>query len=133
MASGGQDYIVIIWDLSSYSIKYTLTGHPTSVNCIKRLSSYLIASGDENGLIFVWNWLTGERIFNLTGHKSSVNLNSLDLYDDQTLISGSRDRTVKFWNITNGSLIQSINVDIHINALAMLKSSESSVTYYLAL
>jgi WD40 repeat protein len=124
MASGSRDWRVIIWDLFSYSIKYTLTGHNSFVNCIKRLSSNLIASGDENGLIIIWNWLTEEQIFNLIGHTKRLNLNSLDLYDDQTLISGSWDRTVKFWNITNGTQIRSINVDMQINALAMLKSSK---------
>jgi WD40 repeat protein len=126
MASGGGDKSVIIWDLSSYSIKYTLIGHTFSVYCLKRLSSNLIASGDYNGLIIVWNWLNGNQISKLTGHTVGLYLNSLDLYDDQTLISGSWDKTVKFWNITNGSLIQSINVNISINALAMLKSSEWS-------
>jgi len=124
MASGGVDQIVIIWDLSSYSIKYTLTGHTNQVRCIKRLSSNLIASGDNSGKIIIWNWSTGEQIFNLTGHTTILEYNSLDLYDDQTLISGSWDGTVKFWNITNGTLIQSIDVDIQINALAMLKSSK---------
>ncbi len=123
MASGSNDKSVIIWDLSSYSIKYTLMRHSSSVGCIKRLSSNLIASGDGNGLIIVWNWSTGERIFNLNGHTNAI-YNSLDLYDEQTLISGSFDKTVKFWNITNGTLIQSIDVDIQIGALAMLKSSE---------
>jgi WD40 repeat protein len=127
MASGGNDFVVIIWDLFSYSIKYNLMGHTDWVNCIKRLSSNLIASGDNYGLIIVWNWLTGERIFNLTGHLTTlpICLNSLDLYDDQTLISGSWDGTVKFWNITNGTLIRSIDmVGIQIYSLAMLKSSE---------
>jgi WD40 repeat protein len=124
MASGGHDRRVIIWNLSSYSIKYTLTGHTHLVRCIKRLSSNLIASGDWNGEIIVWNWLSGEQIFELTGHTNRLELNSLDLYDEQTLISGSWDQTVKLWNITNGTLIRSIDVDIQINALAMLKSSE---------
>ncbi len=124
MASGGDDERVIIWDLFSYSIKYTLTGQNYPISCIKRLSSNLMASGDENGKIIVWNWLTGERIFNLTGHTVSIFFNSLDLYDEQTLVSGSLDRTVKFWNITNGTLIRSIDVDIQIGSLAMLKSSE---------
>jgi WD40 repeat protein len=123
MASGGADQKVIIWDLSSYSIKDTLTGHSSPVSCIKRLSFNLLASGDGSGLIIIWNWLTGEQMFNLTGHTNRLELNSLDLYDEQTLISGSWDRTVKFWNITNGTLIRSINVDININTLAMLKSS----------
>ncbi len=124
MASGGYDKRVIIWDLSSYSIKYNLTGHANWVTCIKRLSSNLIASGDNNGLIIIWSWLTGERIFNLIGHTSTLYFNSLDLYDDQILISGSWDQTVKFWNITNGKLIRSINANINISALAMLKLSE---------
>jgi WD40 repeat protein len=135
MASGGVDQRVIIWDLSSYSIKYNLMGHSNQVRCIKRLSSNLIASGDWNGTIFIWKWLTGERMFNLSGHTNRLNFNSLDLYDDQTLISGSWDKTVKFWNITNGTLIQSINVTIQVNSLAMLKSSEWRTvrSYYLTM
>jgi WD40 repeat protein len=124
MASGSKDQIVIIWDLSSYTIKYTLLGHTSWVTCIKRLSSNLIASGDYIGKINVWNWLNGNQIFKLTGHTNAIYLNSLDLYDDQTLISGSLDQTFRFWNISNGTLIQSIDADISINALAMLKSSE---------
>ncbi len=124
MASGSKDQRIIIWDSSSYSIKYTLTGHSSSVYCIKRVSLNLMASGDWNGKIIVWNWLTGEQKFILTGHTSGINLYSLDLYDEQTLISGSLDKTVKFWNITNGTLIQSINASIQINSLAMLKSGE---------
>jgi len=123
IASGGDDPRVFIWDLKTYSSKYNLTGHTISVYCIKRLSSNLIASGDRNGLIIVWDWLLGTSVFKLTGHTNGLYLSSLDLYDEQTLISGSLDRTVKFWNITNGDLIRTLNAEIKIDALAMLNST----------
>ena len=117
--SGGGDQKVIIWDLLTYKIKYHLTDHKESVNCVKRLSSNLVASGDSGGKIIIWNWLKGQRMYELNGHTSELWLSSLDLFDSQTLISGSLDRTIKFWNIKNGTLIKTINVDIQVNALAM--------------
>jgi WD40 repeat protein len=119
IASGSKDTSVIIWDLYSYSIKYNLTGHSNGVKCLKRLSSYLIASGDSTGEIFIWNWSNGTFVYRLIGHKWDIN--SLDLYDDQTLISGSRDRKIKFWNIRNAQLMRTINTNLQINALSVLK------------
>jgi WD40 repeat protein len=122
MASGSDDKKIIIWDLSSKSIKANLTGHLYRVLCLKRLSTSLIASGDSNGAIIIWDWSKVTRVFTLIGHTSSVT--SLDLYDEQTLISGSWDENIKFWNITNGQLIQSLNANVDINALAMINKSE---------
>ena len=127
IASGCFDYNILIWDFSSYSIKFNLTGHASGVYCVKRLSSNLLASGDESGLIKIWDWVTGVNVHTLIGHNSSIYLSSLDLYDEQTLISGSWDRKVKFWNIKNGALIKSIETDFEVIALAMFKSSFSEL------
>ncbi len=123
--SSGDDYQVIIWDLSTNTIKYNLREHRNYVKCVKRLSSNLAASGDSTGTIIIWNWLTGERIFTLSGHTNILYLSSLDLFDSQTLISGSLDRTIKFWNIKNGTLIKTINVDIQVSSLVMLNTSKT--------
>jgi len=127
IASGSYETNVLIWDLETYSVKFNLTGHARWVFCVKRLSSNLLASGDESGLIKIWDWVTGVNVHTLIGHNSSIYLSSLDLYDEQTLISGSWDRTVKFWNITNGALIKSIETDFEVIALAMFKSSFSEL------
>ena len=58
----------------------------------------------------------------LTGHTSGLFLTSLDLFDEQTVISGSLDQTIKFWNISNRfELIQTINTSFRIGALAVIK------------
>jgi len=124
IASGSGDKRVIIWDLETYSIKYNLTGHSTFVYCLKRLSSNLLASADSKGLIIIWNWLQGTLVHRLIGHNGELYFSSLDLYDDQTLISGSRDKTVRIWDISNGSLIQTIHTDIQISALTVLNKGK---------
>ncbi len=126
--SGSKDTKLIVWDLSSYSIKYNLTAHTVHVYCVKRLSSSLMASGDTSGRIMIWNWLNGSLVHTLTGHTFSLRRSSLDLYNDDTLISGSWDKTVKFWNITNGQLLQTIQTNIQIGAIVMLKKGK--LKYY---
>ena len=129
IASGGYDKKVIIWDLYTYSIQYNLSKHLTHVTCLKRLSSSLIASSDASGLILVWNYLQGTLVYKLIGHTGALGFSSLDLFDDQTLISGSYDQTVKFWNISNGQLIQTIKTNIQIRALTMLKAGKTFVIF----
>lgn len=126
IASGSWDSKVIIWDLSTFSIKYNLAAHTVGVYCIKRISNNLLASADGSGKINIWNWLNGTLVFKLTGHTGKIWYCSLELYDEQTLISGSFDKTIKFWNITSGKYMQTLNTDIQISALAVSKAGRIS-------
>jgi len=125
IASGSLDEKVIIWDLKTNLSKLIFTGHNSSVKCLKRVSPNLLASGDSNGSIIIWDWSTGSIHHILKGHTSTLWRSSLDLFDHQTLISGCNDKTIKFWNIFNGTLMQTINSDIKIIAIATIKKSES--------
>jgi WD40 repeat protein len=101
---GSSDPRVIVWDLNTYAAKSKLAGHSAQVTCIKLISSNMttMASGDAAGLIIIWNWMQETRLHTLNGHTERVT--SLDLFDQRTLISGSLDGTIKFWNISNGQL-----------------------------
>jgi WD40 repeat protein len=122
IASGGYDTKVITWNLTTSKAKNSFIRHEDRVFCVKKLSSNRVASADRAGIIFLWDWNTGSYLQKLTGHTNQLWTTSLDLFDAHTLISGSIDKTIKFWNISSGELIQSVNVDIQINAFAMLKS-----------
>jgi WD40 repeat protein len=126
IASGSLDEKVIIWDLKTNLSKLSFTGHTFGVKCLKRVLHNLLASGDSNGSIIIWDWQTGSIHHILKGHTASVWRSSLDLFDHQTLISGLNDKTIRFWNIFNGSILQTIKSDIKVNAIAMIiKKSES--------
>jgi WD40 repeat protein len=128
MTSGGDDWKIIIWDLNTYSKKYILMQN-ANVMCIKRLSFNLLASANFDNNILIWNWLYGEFVRTLIGHTGALRFSSLELYDEQTLISGSWDKSVKFWNFSNGMLMGSLNFNIQINSLAMLKKSKIKYTF----
>jgi WD40 repeat protein len=127
IGSGSKDTKVIIWDLNTNAKKYTLTGHTQSVTCLKRLTGNLLASAGDDHLIIIWDWLMGTRQFTLNGHSSQIWIGALDLYDEATLVSVSLDRTIKFWNILNGRMVQSLNANIDINAIVMLKKSKNEI------
>ena len=125
MASGSFDTTIIVWNITTFKYKYNFTGHTDRVFCIKRLTSNLVASADRPGNILVWDWLTNSIVHRFSGpnaHSNTLWTSSLALFGEQILISGSVDKTLKFWNISSGQLVQTIVVDFQINALAMLKT-----------
>jgi len=127
IASGGSDNKVIVWNLTTFTSKYTFSGHKERVFCIKRLTSNLVASADRAGVIIIWDWLTNAPVHKFSDHSNSLWSSSMALFGEQILISGSTDKTLRFWNISSGQLVQTIDVGFEINALAMLKTGSKLI------
>lgn len=125
LASGGYDAKVIIWDMKTFTYKYILEGNSYSIFCVKKISDHMIASAGDDIIINIWNWLDGSLIQTLRGHTGQFYSSSLSMFNETILISGSRDKTIRLWNISNGALVQSINANIPIGALEMIKHTSS--------
>ena len=110
LASCSWDTIVRIWNLTTFSLKYTLNGHNSDVYGLTLLGLEVIASGPSDNTINLWNITNGTLIRTLTAHTNWIYY-GLDLLGSDTLISGSLDSTIKLWQISKGgTLSNSINV-----------------------
>lgn len=62
-------------------------------------NSLLLATGLENGVIKIWNVLTGNAVFDLHGHEGVVRHLVFPQNGTLTLISSSRDKTLRIWDL----------------------------------
>ncbi|KAM3611920.1 uncharacterized protein V6R79_025887 [Siganus canaliculatus] len=63
--------------------------------------SLLLATGLENGVIKIWNVLTGHAVFDLHGHEGVVRHLVFPQNGMLTLISSSRDKTLRIWDLAH--------------------------------
>jgi WD40 repeat protein len=86
----------------------------SAIMCIVHLVDYhknLFATGHEDGIIYLWDINTFNDFKILKGHAMNYKIRSLihlSHVDNNMLLSCSEDKTIKIWNIHNGSLIRTI-------------------------
>ena len=86
----------------------------------------LLASGGNDNKLFIWSAHSSTPISKFSNHCAAVKGIAWSPHNHGVLASGggSADKTIKFWNIRNGALIETINIEIQISALAVIKTSE---------
>ncbi|MDD2829348.1 MAG: metallophosphoesterase [Sulfuricurvum sp.] len=92
------------WDLVTYDCTMTLNGNissPTALAVVD-INTLAISSGDT---IKLWD-ITQQSYIALQGHSNSVT--SLALMGKNTLVSGSYDKKIKFWDLTTYKCIATI-------------------------
>ena len=109
-----------IWSNESVLLR-TISASVTNLHGIELLpNGNIITSDSMNGITMtVWNVTTGLSVLTLQGHTSTVY--PIELVDsDQTIASGSVDKTIRLWNISTGSLLSTINVSANVYSLKVL-------------
>jgi WD40 repeat protein len=120
-SSGGfNDGTVRIWNLTTNTCKFILTGHTQSVFGLKQITPSILASGSTDKTIKLWEITSGQLIRTLTGHTSYIYL-SVDLLNSETLVSGSGIETIKLWNWSTCECLSTIQTtDSTIESLAVI-------------
>lgn len=115
MAVAYSDWLIRVFDLDTYKLKFVLKGHKNSVFTIKYINNgKTLVSGSRDAHLIVWD---AENNYNLQldipAHLYAINdiiyLEGLNL-----LASCSMDKSIKLWNVDNMKLVKVIDKARHV-------------------
>jgi len=108
IVSAAWDRTIKVWNLNSGQCKQTIMNavHSGSVLCMLVLANDILVTGSDETcyIIKVWDLRTKKLVKTLIGHQGIVSC--LSSISDDKICSGSWDGTIKIWNLTSTSCLQ---------------------------
>ena len=128
LASAGDDSTIKIYDLSTFSLLYSLNDHFARVTCLAQLpTNNFLASASFDTSIRLWDLNKKKCVLQLCEHDSWVLC--LLILKDKRLVSGSGDYTIKIWNVIKGRTQITLNGHKSIiNCLAQNNENENLIS-----
>lgn len=126
----GQDGMIRIFDTRFFNELFSIKAHEGGATAALFHPSQpdLIFTGGKDAFLRLWNFRTGDLISSIPAHNFVI-YDLLALKDGKTLVTASRDKTIKIFNMENMSFLQRLDMKEggHRHSVnALVKMSENS-------
>ena len=116
---GSQNKGVEIWDVKKNVSEVFLPHTSFVLNAVMVPNSTKVVGLGRDRSVIVWDRNSPDAPkFKMRGHRSDV-FTVVISPDGNTAYSGSKDKTIKSWDINTGLVINSVNVGMQVNSLAI--------------
>jgi len=128
LLTAGNEKLLKTWDYLCGVERQSFSGASHAILSISvPESNDLVLAGSSSGEGYIWNSLNMKLKHKLNGHASKVNGTGFIKYGREA-VTGSEDRTIKFWDVTRGYCTKSVQVHSIIYSLSVYKEDSSIIT-----
>jgi WD40 repeat protein len=110
VTSGGDFQVKITKVITNDVELFSMGGGKQLITCVNLdlMTDDMMALGSNEGFLRIWSLKHRTHKFTLSGHQDRISSLEWILHDDQ-LLSASYDRTIKLWDVNQGSLVRNIH------------------------
>ena len=127
LASGGFREVKI-WRRARDVRKGELIGAAEPVHAIATSADgKWAATGEANGTIKLWTLAEHQAIHTLSGHSGAVTGLRFSL-DSSKLLSSSKDKTIRAWNVADGAAAGKLDVPAEVNGIALVNGGNEIIS-----
>ena len=116
LATHCRDNTLRLWDINTGKNIITHERERQGMNFTFSPDSQILAIGSDAGAVSLLNTDTGEKIRTLLGHSSYVHP-PLFSSNGNTMVTYSKDRSVRLWNVHTGENINTLNIMGTVNSV----------------
>jgi WD40 repeat protein len=123
LVSGLDNGTINIWNINEKIIEKSIKAHEDRVTCLtKTKDSSKLISGSFDSNIKIWDSNNFQLLRKITGHLKPINC--LKMLNDETILSGSKDETIRIWKIDSGECLRTLNFNDWVNCVETFNNDQ---------
>jgi WD40 repeat protein len=122
LASGSEDGVVKIWDVTSGECLTTIKAHACTVHGIDVFLNGNIVTGSWDSTARIWDPHTGKCVFTLQGHTGFIYCLTI-ITESGDVATGSWDGSVKMWDTKTGKCTATLHIGDDVLCLEVLSDN----------